>query len=128
MVQTLTMWSNGTAEINTGSNFLLCNGISFTTALQAKLEEIEATFSAEGVSQLHAEKDTFRQFEHVVVAGEVTPHEFGTTVSDVDFNWIMQHVDAEVAAAEVAAAAAAAAAEAEAEAAEVAETANDPAV
>jgi hypothetical protein len=68
MVQTLTVWSNGISEINTGTNFLLCNGIPFTTALQDKLDSIESTISAAGISQLHVEKDTFREFEHVVSA------------------------------------------------------------
>jgi hypothetical protein len=95
MVQTLTVWSNGTAEINTGTNFLLCNGVPFTDALRAKLDAIESAISAAGISQLHVEKDTFREFEHAVAAGEVAANEFGSTVSSTDFDWIMQHVDAE---------------------------------
>ena len=89
MVQTLTVWSSGTAEINTGTNFLSCDGVPFTEALQAKLDTIESTVSAAGVSQLHVEKDTFREFEHAVTAGEVAANDFGTTVSSADFDWIM---------------------------------------
>jgi len=96
MVQTLTVWSSGTAEINTGTNFLLCDGVPFTDALQVKLDAIESTISAAGVSQLHVEKDTFRQFEHAVTAGDVAANDFGTTVSVADFDWIMQHVDLEL--------------------------------
>lgn len=95
MVQTLTVWSNGTAEINTGANFLLCDGILFTDALQSKLDAIESAIFAAGISQLHVEKDTFRQFEHAVSGGEVAANDFGSTVSPEDFSWIMQHVDAE---------------------------------
>jgi hypothetical protein len=98
MVQTLTVWSNGTAEINTGANSMLCDGVPFTDALQGKLEAIESAISAAGISQLHVEKDTFREFEHAVTAGEVAANDFGTTVSSADFDWIMQHVDGEVAA------------------------------
>lgn len=98
MVQTLTIWSNGTAEINTGANFLLCDGVPFTEALQSKLDAIESTISAAGISQLHVEKDTFREFEHAITAGEVSPNDFGATVSSADFDWIMQHVEAELAA------------------------------
>jgi hypothetical protein len=98
MVQTLTVWSNGTEEINTGTNFLLCDGVPFTDALQAKLDAIESAISAAGISQLHAERDTFREFEHAVTAGEVAANDFGTTVSVADFEWIMQHIDAEIAA------------------------------
>jgi hypothetical protein len=98
MVQTLTVWSNGIAEINTGTNFLLCDGVPFTDALQAKLDAIESAISAAGISQLHVERDTFREFEHAVAASEVAANEFGTTVSTADFDWIMQHVDDEIAA------------------------------
>jgi hypothetical protein len=98
MVQTLTVWSNGTAEINTGTNFLPCDGVPFTDALQDKLDAIESAISSAGISQLHVEKDTFREFEHAVSAGVVSVAEFGSTVSSVDFDWIMQHVDAEIAA------------------------------
>ena len=98
MVQTLTVWSSGTAEINTGTNFLLCDGVPFTDALQVKLDAIESTISTSGISQLHVEKDTFREFEHAVTAGYVAANDFGTTVSSADFDWIMQHVDAEIAA------------------------------
>ena len=98
MVQTLTVWSNGIAEINTGTNLLRCDGIPFTDALQAKIDAVEALISSAGISQLHAEKDTFREFEHVVLAGTVAANEFGTTVSNADFDWIMQHVDDEEAA------------------------------
>jgi hypothetical protein len=98
MVQALTVWSNGTAEINTGTNSLRCDGFPFTEALQAKLNVIESTISAAGISQLHAERDTFREFEHAITAGEVAANEFGTTVSVADFEWIMQHVDDEIAA------------------------------
>jgi len=107
MVQTLTVWSNGTAEINTGTDFLLCDGVPFTESLQAKLDAIESTISAAGISQLHVEKDTFREFEHAVTAGKVAANGFGTTVSSSDFDWIMQHVDAEIAAQAAAAEAAA---------------------
>jgi hypothetical protein len=103
MVQTLTVWASGTAEINTGTNFLLCDGVPFTDALQAKLDTIESAISAAGISQLHVEKDTFRKFEHVVVGGIVSSGEFGTTVLPADFGWIMQHVDDEIAAQAVAA-------------------------
>jgi hypothetical protein len=112
MVQTLTVWSNGISEINTGTNFLLCDGIPFTTALQEKLDAIVSIISAAGISQLHVEKDTFREFEHAVAAGVVSGNDFGTTVLSADFDWIMQHVDAEIVA-QAAAAEAAKSAEAE---------------
>ena len=97
MVQTLTVWFNGIAEINTGVNFLLCDGKPFSADLDAKIEEIEAKISADGISQLHVERDTFRQFEHAVKGGEVSNLPFGSTVSVADFDWIMRHIDAEMA-------------------------------
>ena len=98
MVQTLTVWSNGIAEINTGTGTLRLDGVASIGDLQVKLDAIESTISAAGISQLHVEKDTFRQFEHAVTAGDVAANDFGTTVSVADFDWIMQHVDAEIAA------------------------------
>lgn len=95
MVQTLTVRANGTATINTGSEIILLNGVPFTDALQAKVDAIESVISAAGISELHVERDTFRQFEHAVSGGSVVENEFGTTVSVSDFDWIMQHVDHE---------------------------------
>lgn len=115
MVQTLTVWSNGISEINTGTNALHCDGVAFTNDLQLKLDGIEAVISAAGISQLHAERDTFREFEHLRQAGDVVVNDFGTTVSADDFDWIMQHIDAEIEAQAAAAEAAAAEAAAEGE-------------
>jgi hypothetical protein len=98
MVQTLTVFSNGIAEINTGTNFLVCNNALLTQALQEKLDEIESVISAAGISQLHVEKDIFKSFEHAVTASGVTANDFGTTVSSGDFDWIIQNADIEISA------------------------------
>jgi hypothetical protein len=98
MVQTLTVWSNGIAEINTGTGTLRLDGVASIGDLQVKLDAIESTISAAGISQLHVEKDTFRQFEHAITAGTVALNDFGTTVSSADFDLIMQYADAEIAA------------------------------
>jgi hypothetical protein len=95
MVQTLTVRSNGTAEINTGNWVHVQGDMILTQELQNKLEAIEAEISAEGISELHVERDTFREFEHAVKAGEVLNQPFGSTVSVEDFDWIMGHIDAE---------------------------------
>jgi hypothetical protein len=93
MVQTLTVRLNGTAEINTGHYTHAEGEVALTQELQDKIEAIEATISAEGVFELHVERDTFREFEHAVKAGKVLDRAFGSTVSVQDFEWIMQHVD-----------------------------------
>ena len=95
MVQTLTVRSSGTAEINTGNYVHVQGDMILTQELQNKIEDIEAEISAEGISELHVERDTFREFEHAVKAGEVLNQPFGSTVSVEDFDWIMQHVDIE---------------------------------
>jgi hypothetical protein len=95
MVQTLTVRSNGTAEINTGSNIHIYGDDVLTPELRNKIEAIEAEISAEGISELHVERDTFREFEHAVKADEVLSRPFGSTVSVEDFDWIIQHVDVE---------------------------------
>lgn len=102
MVQTLTVRTDETVEINTGKNAFQHEAFPFTDALEEKLNQIKAVLASEGASQLHAEKDTFRQFEHINVAGEVLVRKFGATVSASDFDWIMQHVDAEIEARELA--------------------------
>ena len=98
MVQTLTVWSNGIAEINTGTGTLRLDGVASIGDLQVKLDAIESTISAAEISRLHVEKDTFRQFEHAITAGTVALNDFGTTVSSADFDLIMQYADAEIAA------------------------------
>jgi hypothetical protein len=95
MVQTLTVRSNGTAEINTGNYVHVQGEIILTQELQSKIEDIEAEILAEGISEIHVERDTFREFEHAVKANEVLNMPFGSTVSVEDFDWIMQHVDVE---------------------------------
>jgi len=95
MVQTLTVRSNSTVEINTGSSIYIYDGTVLTQELQDRLDAIESEISAEGISELHVERDTFREFEHVVKAGEVSSRAFGSTVSVENFDWIMGHVDAE---------------------------------
>jgi hypothetical protein len=96
MVQTLTVRLNGTAEINTGANLHIHGETALTQELQYKLEAIEAAISDEGASELHVERDTFREFEHMVKAGKVHLRPFGSTVSVEDFDWVMAHVDVEV--------------------------------
>lgn len=97
MIQTFTIWSNGHAEINTGQNVLLHDGVPISEYLDNKLEEILLLISSSGISQLHVERDEFRKFEHTVTAGKVASNDFGTTVSSADFDLIMQNVDAEIA-------------------------------
>lgn len=92
MVQTITARADGSVDINTGKNFV-SDGLSISNDLQTKLDEVVAALNASGGSEVHVEKDTFRQFEHIVIAGEVSDNDFGTTVSSADFDWIMNHID-----------------------------------
>lgn len=96
MVQTLAIRSDGTAEVNTGNTFWKWDGLPLTEALQGKLDAILALITSTGVSALHVERDTFRQFEHATIANRVEERPFGATVSVADFEWIMQHLDVEV--------------------------------
>lgn len=107
MVQTITARADGSVDVNTGTNFIFGDGVDISGDLQTKFDEIVATLTSVGGSELHVEKDTFRQFEHIIVAGEVFDNAFGTTISSVDFDWIMNHINtvtAEQEAAELAAA------------------------
>lgn len=97
MVQTITAHSDGSVDVNTGTNNVLGDGVSISNDLQEKFNQIVAALVASGNSELHVEKDTFRQFEHIVTGGEVANHPFGTTISSEDFDWIMGHIDTVIA-------------------------------
>ena len=95
MVQTITAWSNGSYVINTGSFATDGSDIVFSVELEQKISDLITVFSASGASEFHAEKDTFRQFEHLVSGGNVSSNDFGTTISSSDFDWIMTKVNME---------------------------------
>lgn len=120
MVQTITARADGSVDVNTGTNFISGDGVDISNDLQTKFDAIVTALMASGGSELHAEKDTFREFEHIVTAGEVSNNSFGTTISSADFDWIMSHIDTVIAEQEAAAAALAAQQEAEAAAEAVA--------
>lgn len=96
MVQTITMYASGEVSINTGTYSIDEPSGFGSVELDNKINAILAVMGSAGMSQLHAEKDTFRQFEHTVVGGEVIASAFGTTVSEADFTWITDTVDAEM--------------------------------
>jgi hypothetical protein len=112
MVQTITAWANGSVNVNTGTNAIEGDGVHISNDLQTKFDAVVAALMALGGSEIHVEKDTFRQFEHVVIAGEVFDNPFGATVSSADFDWIMNHIDTVLAEQEAAQLAAIQAAEA----------------
>jgi len=95
MVQTITVRSDETAYVNTGTFSIPVGGeFPVSSELENKIQEISSAISAQGISELHSEKDTFREFEHTVKGGNVEQLSFGSTISVSDFDWIMQHVDA----------------------------------
>ena len=93
MVQTITARSDGSVDVNTGTYCVLGDGSSISSELQTKFDQIVSALASVGGSELHSEKDSFREFEHIVKAAEVTENSFGTTISASDFDWIMNHVD-----------------------------------
>lgn len=112
MTEVLNLKSDGSFEIQTVSNSFNSTEYVLPADLQVLIDKVSASLLNIGGSEIHVERDTWRQFEHVVVAGEVSANDFGTTVSDADFNQIMALSDQLVADAEADAAAAAAEAEA----------------
>lgn len=93
MVKTLTVRSNGTFEINTGLNVLAYSDEFLTPSIDSKIESIVNSISADGASEVHLEKDDFRRFEHLVVAGHVSSFDFGTVISEVEFDALMVEAD-----------------------------------
>ena len=95
MVQTITTFSDGTFSVNTGNDSSDLLDFVMSEGLQEKVNQISSALSAVGGSELHAEKDTFRQFEHIIVEGNVVGNDFGTTISEADFDWIISAVQSE---------------------------------
>lgn len=108
MPEVLNVKSDGRLEIQTESNIITHADYVLSADLQALIDQVSESLSNMGGSEIHIEKDTWRAFEHVVVAGEVGMNDFGTTVSDADFSQIMTLTDQVVADAAAAAAEAAA--------------------
>ncbi|NIQ10022.1 MAG: hypothetical protein GWO10_09115 [candidate division Zixibacteria bacterium] len=102
MAQVLNVKADGSIEIQTGSNLFTHTDHLLSGDLQALIDQVTDSLNNLGASEIHVEKDTWRQFEHVVTAGEVTPNDFGTTVSEADFNQIMTLTDQLIADAEAA--------------------------
>lgn len=93
MVQTITLKADSSFVVNTGINATSGDDISISIELQEKLNSISAALSSLGASEIHSEKDEFRQFEHVNIAGKISENSFGTVVSVSDFEWIMLQID-----------------------------------
>jgi len=97
MVQTITIKSDGSVSVNTGSNFVQSDAFDLSIELQNKFDQIVSSVMSLGASELHSEKDQYREFEHIVVAGLVSKMNFGSTVSADDFEWIMSTIDTVIA-------------------------------
>jgi len=107
MVQTITIRSDNSYDINTGSNSIDQSFDSFSVDLSSKITGVVNSMLSDGIFEVHSEKDTWRQFEHVRSASGVDANDFGTVISSADFDWIMSEVDTVIAEAEAAAQAAA---------------------
>ena len=90
MTQTINMKSNDVVEIS-GDGIFVANveHATLPAELQSKVDSLHSALSAAGASEIHIEKDTWREFEHLIVAGEVFNNEFGTTFSSADFDATM---------------------------------------
>ena len=102
MTKTITAFSDGSVNVNTGKYFVHGDGVDISSQLQSKFDQIVVAIGALGCSELHSEKDDYRQFEHAVFAGSVQANDFGSVISASDFDWIMSHIDEELDAAEAA--------------------------
>jgi hypothetical protein len=95
MVQTINIRANGNVEINTGSAIVEPDFV-YSQEILEKLNNIISVISAQGISELHCEKNTFRAFEHAVKGGSVTANDFGATLSAEDFDLIMGNIIAQM--------------------------------
>lgn len=91
MVQTVNMKADGIFEVNFGDSAI--NGTTSDEFLPAqllvKVRAIYDTITAAGISELHIEKDSFQEFEHARIAADTVSYDFGTNVSEEEFEAIM---------------------------------------
>jgi len=93
MLQTITIRSDNSYEINTGSRATDQIIDSISADLSAKITSIVNSMLSDGIVEVHSEKDTWREFEHVRSASGVDVNDFGTIISSADFDWIVSTVD-----------------------------------
>lgn len=101
MVQTITIRSDGSYDINTGQVAVDQSIDIFSADLSAKITGIVNTMLSDGIVEIHSEKDTWRQFEHARTSIEVDAYDFGTKISASDFDWIIAEVKTAVEQAEL---------------------------
>ena len=106
MVQTITIRSDNSYDINTGSVSVDQSIDIFSADLSAKITSIISSMLSDGIVEVHSERDTWRQFEHARSASGVDGNDIGTIISVADFDWIISEVANAIAEAEAAAAAA----------------------
>lgn len=93
MLQTITIRSDNSYEINTGLRATDQIIDSISADLSAKITSIVNSMLSDGIVEVHSEKDTWREFEHVRSASGVDVNDFGTIISSADFDWIVSTVD-----------------------------------
>lgn len=91
MTQLINITSDGSFSIAFGSvNLLGTTSDDFLPAqLLVKMRAIQDRINEAGMSELHVEKDAFREFEHARIAADTVSYDFGTNVSEEEFEAIM---------------------------------------
>ena len=91
MAQTVNVKSDGSFEVGFGNSAI--NGTTSDEFLPAqilvKMRAIYDTITAAGISELHIEKDSFKAFEHARIAADTMSYDFGTNVTEEEFESIM---------------------------------------
>lgn len=91
MTQLINIKSDGTFSIAFGLvNLLGTTSDDFLPAqLLVKMRVLHDRINEVGISELHVEKDAFREFEHARVAADTITYDFGTNVTEEEFEAIM---------------------------------------
>lgn len=91
MVQTVNVKSDGSFEVGFGNSSIIgTTSDEFLPAqILVKMRAIHNTITAAGISELHIEKDSFQAFEHTRIAADTTSYDFGTNVTEEEFESIM---------------------------------------
>lgn len=97
MTQIITIRSSGLVDIDTGNysvsiTYPLGYGVA---SVDNKLPSLINSLSNTSISMVHSEKSDYSQFEHITEGNDVFAQAFGTTLSEADFQFLIQEVETE---------------------------------
>lgn len=98
MPQVVHIKANGNYEFQMSSGEGFCETVYavISSELQEKIDSVISMLNSLGANLIHVEKDDWREFEHIVIAGQVQANDFGTTISPSEFDAIIAAAQTEM--------------------------------